>query len=343
MYIPWAITPGRPTLRATSSSWWIGLSSPLAAAYRTRSARVIVKTFGLQASCVGAPVDEGGAGRADERAGDVGDLAGRADDVVAARSAGASRRSGSRSARHPRRSAARRRTSARRARSGSRSIASASRNAFIASKASTIGKVGGAAPAVVRRADGVGEGTDPVLGHLVRCRGWEGPADEGLVDGHAATLSPPRHWSPWPGAPATCPACPIRRPAPGRAPVHSRAAALLPRADRPPERQPGRSRGPRPRLGGRRVGHLPARRRPAGRRVGCSPTSTAGVPGCGSSARTAPAACWSTRADSVAGSSRAASRCPSTPGGRLWVASESGSRLYQRDGRPMTPGWRAST
>ena len=23
--------------------------------------------------------------------------------------------------------------------------------------------------------------------------------------------------------------------------------------------------------------------------------------------------------------------------GRLWVASESGSRLYQRDGRPMTP------
>lgn len=25
------------------------------------------------------------------------------------------------------------------------------------------------------------------------------------------------------------------------------------------------------------------------------------------------------------------------PGGRLWVASESGSRLYQKDGRPMTP------
>ena len=32
VYIPCAITPGSPTLRATSSSWWIGLWSPLASA-----------------------------------------------------------------------------------------------------------------------------------------------------------------------------------------------------------------------------------------------------------------------------------------------------------------------
>ena len=32
VYMPCAITPGSPTLRATSSSWWIGLWSPLAAA-----------------------------------------------------------------------------------------------------------------------------------------------------------------------------------------------------------------------------------------------------------------------------------------------------------------------
>ena len=31
-WFPGAITPGSPTLRATSSSWWIGLWSPLAAA-----------------------------------------------------------------------------------------------------------------------------------------------------------------------------------------------------------------------------------------------------------------------------------------------------------------------
>ena len=30
VYMPWAITPGSPTLRATASSWWIGLWSPLA-------------------------------------------------------------------------------------------------------------------------------------------------------------------------------------------------------------------------------------------------------------------------------------------------------------------------
>ena len=32
VYMPCAMTPGSPTLRATSSSWWIGLWSPLAAA-----------------------------------------------------------------------------------------------------------------------------------------------------------------------------------------------------------------------------------------------------------------------------------------------------------------------
>ena len=45
VYIPWAITPGSPTLVATASSWWIGLWSPLASAYATRSARVIVKVL----------------------------------------------------------------------------------------------------------------------------------------------------------------------------------------------------------------------------------------------------------------------------------------------------------
>ena len=43
--MPCAMTPGSPTLRATSSSWWIGLWSPLASAYATRSARVIVKVW----------------------------------------------------------------------------------------------------------------------------------------------------------------------------------------------------------------------------------------------------------------------------------------------------------
>ena len=32
VYMPWAITPGSPTLVATASSWWIGLWSPLASA-----------------------------------------------------------------------------------------------------------------------------------------------------------------------------------------------------------------------------------------------------------------------------------------------------------------------
>src|SRR4051812_33757025 len=42
VYMPCAMTPGSPTLRATSSSWWMGLWSPLASAYATRSARVTV-------------------------------------------------------------------------------------------------------------------------------------------------------------------------------------------------------------------------------------------------------------------------------------------------------------
>ncbi len=32
VYMPCAITPGSPTASATSSSWWIGLWSPLASA-----------------------------------------------------------------------------------------------------------------------------------------------------------------------------------------------------------------------------------------------------------------------------------------------------------------------
>ena len=38
--MPWAITPGRPTACAVRSLQWIGLKSPEAPAYRTRSARV---------------------------------------------------------------------------------------------------------------------------------------------------------------------------------------------------------------------------------------------------------------------------------------------------------------
>jgi hypothetical protein len=38
--MPWAITPGSPTLVAIRSLQWIGLKSPDAPAYRTRWARV---------------------------------------------------------------------------------------------------------------------------------------------------------------------------------------------------------------------------------------------------------------------------------------------------------------
>ena len=60
----------------------------------------------------------------------------------------------------------------------------------MASKASTIGYVAGAGPPSYDAPDGLGEVAEPVLGHRVGSRGWERPADEGLVDGHAPTLSP---------------------------------------------------------------------------------------------------------------------------------------------------------
>jgi hypothetical protein len=44
--IPWAMTFGRPTPTANRSLQWMGLKSPDAPAYRTRSARVTCTTSG---------------------------------------------------------------------------------------------------------------------------------------------------------------------------------------------------------------------------------------------------------------------------------------------------------
>src|SRR3989442_14087975 len=49
--IPWPKTVGLPAMRANSSSWWIGLKSPEAPAYRTRSVRVRCSTTNGGIAC----------------------------------------------------------------------------------------------------------------------------------------------------------------------------------------------------------------------------------------------------------------------------------------------------
>ena len=165
------------------------------------------------------PVDQGGAGGADQGADVVGDLAGRADDVVAGdlAQAGDGQRRGQHVAGHDR------------AHVGELLLAVHDPEQVdrlgleegvhrVEGQHDRERRWGGAA--VVRAPDGGGELAHLLLGHRIGSRGWEGAADERLVDWHAPNLDD--RGRPW-----------LRRSSCSPPPARARPNRTIPGRDRP--------------------------------------------------------------------------------------------------------------